>query len=137
MNPEPKIFRPSEIAAVDRGGGVTTIPMLTRKTGATSFINGVTIFPAGGSVPLHKHNCDESVLVLEGAGVAEIAGEEHPVASGDVTYIPEGVHHRFRNISASQEMRILWTYASLDADRTIIATGETRRIDDEHAATAR
>jgi hypothetical protein len=33
-------------------------------------------------------------------------------------------------------MRILWTYASVDADRTIIATGETRRIDDEHSAPA-
>lgn len=131
---EPKIFRPSEIPAVDRGGGVKTIPLLTRKTGATSFINGLTIFPANGSVPLHKHNCDESVLVLEGSGIAEIAGAEHRVGQGDVTFIPEGVHHRFRNISESQEMRILWTYASIDADRTIIATGETRRIDDEHSA---
>src|SRR5579885_711310 len=93
------IFRPSEIPAVARGGGVETIPLLTAKTGATSFINGVTIFPAGGSVPLHKHNCDESVLVLEGNAIAEIAGSEHPVAAGDLTAIPEGVHHRFRNVS--------------------------------------
>ena len=133
---EARIFRPFEIPAVSRGGGVKTIPLLTRKTGARSFINGVTIFPPGGSVPLHKHNCDESVLVLEGNAVAEIAGKEHAVASGDVTAIPEGVHHRFRNVSDSEEMRILWTYASVDADRTIIATGETRRIDDEHSVPA-
>ncbi|HEV2594383.1 MAG TPA: cupin domain-containing protein [Sphingomicrobium sp.] len=132
--PEPKVFRPSEIPAVSRGGGVKTIPLLTRKTGARSFINGMTIFPPRGSVPLHKHNCDESILVLEGNAVAEIAGEEHCVTSGDVTVIPEGVHHRFRNVSDSEEMKILWTYASVDADRTIIATGETRRIDDEHSA---
>jgi len=133
---EPKIFRPSEIPAVARGEGVKTIPLLVRKTGATSFINGVTIFPPSGSVPLHKHNCDESVLVLAGDAVAEIAGEEHQVAEGDVTFIPEGVHHRFRNRSEAEEMKILWTYASVDADRTIIATGETRRIDDEHSAPA-
>lgn len=133
---EPKIFHPSEIPAVDRGAGVKTIPLLTKKTGATSFINGLTIFPANGSVPLHKHNCDESVLVLEGFAIAEIAGAEHQVAQGDVTFIPEGVHHRFRNMSQTEEMRILWTYASIDADRTIIATGETHRIDDEHSAAA-
>lgn len=131
--PEPQIFRPSEIPAVSRGGGVKTIPFLTRKTGARSFINGVTIFPPGGSVPLHKHNCDESVLVLEGSAVAEIAGTEHSVGAGEMTAIPEGVHHRFRNVSDTHEMKILWTYASVDADRTIIATGETRRIDDEHS----
>lgn len=134
--PEPKIFRPSEIPAVSRGGGVKTIPLLTRKTGARSFINGVTIFPPAGSVPLHKHNCDESVLVLEGSAVVEIAGEEHDVGPGDVTAIPEGVHHRFRNLSETEEMKILWTYASVDADRTIIATGETRPIDDEHSVPA-
>lgn len=131
-----KIFRPSEMPAVARGGGVKTIPLLTAKTGATSFINGITIFPAGGAVPLHKHNCDESVLILEGDAVAEIAGMEHHVTKGNVTFIPEGVHHRFRNMSKVDEMKILWTYASVDADRTIIATGETRRIDDEHSTPA-
>lgn len=130
---DPRIFRPAEIPAVARGGGVKTIPLLTKKTGATSFINGVTIFPPEGSVPLHKHNCDECVLVLKGSAIAEIAGEEHGVGEGDVSYIPQGVHHRFRNISPTEDMKILWTYASLDADRTIIATGETRRIDDEHS----
>jgi putative monooxygenase len=127
-----RIFHPADMPAFERGGGVKTIPLLTRGTGATSFINGITIFPPGASVPLHKHNCDESVLLLEGQAVAEIANQEHAVAVGDVTFIPQGVHHRFRNASDRSEMRILWTYASLDADRTIIATGETRRIDDEH-----
>jgi putative monooxygenase len=130
---EPKIFRPSDIPPVDRGGGVKTIPLLIRNTGATSFINGLTIFPGGGSVPLHKHNCDESVLIVRGHAVAEIGGEQHEVSEGDVSFIPEGIHHRFRNASLTEELRILWTYASLEADRTIIATGETRRIDDEHS----
>ena len=132
----PRIFHPSEIPAVARGGGVKTIPLLTRKTGAKSFINGVTIFPPNGAVPLHKHNCDESVLLLKGNAMAQIAGEEHEVFEGDVTFIPEGVHHCFRNISRTEDMKILWIYASVDADRTIIATGETRRIDDEHSSPA-
>ena len=134
--PNPRMFRPSDIPAVDRGGGVRTIPLLVRNTGAREFINGLTVFPPGGSVPLHKHNCDETVLVLKGNAIAEIAGEEHQVVQGDMTYVPEGVHHRFKNASQTDEMKILWTYASVDADRTIIATGETRRIDDEHSSLA-
>lgn len=133
---QPKIFRPSQIQAVARGGGVRTIPLLTRTTGARRFINGITIFPPNGSVPLHKHNCDESVFLVEGEAIAEIAGKDYAIARGEVTFIPEGVHHRFRNISQTNEMKILWTYASIDADRTIIATGETRRIDDEHGPAA-
>ena len=30
------------------------------------------------------------------------------------------------------ELHIFWTYASVDADRTIVAAGVTTRIDDEH-----
>jgi hypothetical protein len=33
-------------------------------------------------------------------------------------------------------MRIFWTYASISATRTLVATGETRSIDDEQAARA-
>ena len=133
---DPKIFRPSDLPAFARGGGVKTIPLLTKKTGARHFINGITIFPPGGSVPLHKHNCDESVVVLKGSAIAQIAGDENALVEGDVTAIPEGVHHYFRNASQTEEMKILWIYASIDADRTIIATGEVRRIDEEHSSKA-
>src|SRR2546423_11278368 len=128
---EPKILRPSELPAIARDGGISTIPLVTRRTGSTDLMNGITVFPPGGSIALHKHNCDESVLVLEGSAIAELAGEEYAVFAGDVSFVPEGVHHRFRNASNEQVMRIFWTYSSVDADRTIIATGVTRRIDEE------
>ena len=128
-----KVLRPAELPALDRGGGVSTIPLVTAATGSTGFLNGFTTFPPGGSVPLHKHNCDESVLLIDGRAIAEIAGRSYTIEPGDVTFIPEGVHHRFRNASATEAMKIFWTYASLDADRTIIATGVTQRIADEHS----
>lgn len=132
--PRPIILHPSDIPARERGGGVTTIPLVTRHTGATRFINGFTLFAPGAAVQLHYHNCDESVLLLEGAAVAEIDGAEYAVRPGDVSFIPTGIHHRFRNASGTEAMKIMWTYASIDADRTIVATGENRKIDDEHEA---
>lgn len=128
------VLRPSEIPARVRGGGAKTIPLVTRHTGSTSFINGMTIFEPGAAIPLHFHNCEESVLLLEGNAIAEIDGAEHPVSAGDVTFIPAGVPHRFRNTSADNGMTILWTYASIDATRTLVGTGDTRPIDDEHKA---
>jgi mannose-6-phosphate isomerase-like protein (cupin superfamily) len=64
--------------------------------------------------------------------VAEIAGVEHPLGPTDTTWIPAGVHHRFRNASATARMRIYFTYASVHANRTVVATGVTTRIDEEH-----
>ena len=131
---QPAVLRLSEIPARQRGGGAKTIPLVTRKTGSTSFINGITVFDPGAAIPLHKHNCEESVLLLEGEAVAEIDGVEYPIRPGDVTFIPANIPHRFRNVSDSGVMKILWIYASLDATRTLIETGDTRSIDDEHEA---
>jgi quercetin dioxygenase-like cupin family protein len=131
---QPVVLRPSEIAPRQRGGGAKTIPLVSRRTGSTSFINGITIFEPGAAIPLHKHNCEESVMLLEGRAIAEIGGVEYPISPGDVTFIPADIPHRFRNVSATEGMRILWTYASVDATRTMIETGDTRTIDDEHKA---
>lgn len=36
------------------------------RAGATGFINGITIFDPNAAIPMHTHNCEESVLLLEG-----------------------------------------------------------------------
>lgn len=131
---KPVVLRPSDIPARQRGGGAKTIPLVTRATGSTSFINGITIFEPGAAIPLHFHNCEESVLLLEGHAMAEIDGVEFEVKPGDVSFIPANIPHRFRNMSETEGMKILWTYASVDATRTLVETGDTRSIDDEHKA---
>lgn len=129
----PVILRPSQQPVVQRGGGVTTIPLVSRACGSTGLINGITIFPPGGSIALHWHNCEESVMVLAGRATVEIDGALHAMQAGDTTWVPAGVPHRFLNASETEEMRILWTYARVDATRTSAATGETRSIDAEQA----
>ncbi|GAB1364601.1 cupin domain-containing protein [Rhodobacter sp.] len=129
----PVILRPSGQPVVQRGGGVSTIPLVSRACGSTGLINGITIFPPGGSIALHWHNCEESVMVLAGRATVEIDGARHEMQAGDITWVPADVPHRFINASASEEMRILWTYATVDATRTNAATGETRSIDAEQA----
>ena len=111
--------------------------MVTRRHGATAFINGITIFDPGAAVSLHCHNCDESVMILEGHAIVEIDGREFEVGPQETTFLPANIPHRFRNASSTQGMRIFWTYASIDANRTIVATGDTRRIDAEHGTGTR
>jgi quercetin dioxygenase-like cupin family protein len=125
------VLRPSEITPHERGGGARTIPLVTRKTGSTSMLNDITEFKPNAAIPLHTHNCEESVMVLEGCAIAELDGVAHRLGAGDTTFVPTGVPHRFINASDTQRMRIFWTYASVDATRTLVATGETRSIDSE------
>ena len=126
------VLRSAEITPRQRGGGAATIPLVSQLVGAKDFLNGITMFSPGAAIAEHIHNCDESVLVIRGSGVAHIDGVEYPVAAGDNSFIPAGIRHFFHNISETEEMHIFWTYASIDATRTVLATGVTTRIDEEH-----
>jgi len=126
------VLRPAELTAFSRGGGASTVPLVTRARGAQVFLSGQTLFDGGASIPLHVHNCPESVVIIEGDAVVEIDGQEHELTRFDTTYVDAGVPHRFRNASATAPMRILWIYASVDATRTIVETGVTTRVDAEH-----
>jgi quercetin dioxygenase-like cupin family protein len=115
----------------DRGNGARTIPLVNRGCGSTSMINGITAFDPGAKIGVHFHNCEESVMILEGEAIAEIDGKRHALKAGDTTWIPANVPHRFLNESDGP-MRIFWTYATVDATRTMVATGIEQSIDDEH-----
>jgi quercetin dioxygenase-like cupin family protein len=125
------ILDPQGLPSKNRGGGIRTVPLVTSRTGSTAMLNGVTTLDPGAAVPLHIHNCEESVLVLSGTGRVHIDGVETDVKPGLTTWIPTGVPHFFRNTSSTESMSIFWTYASIDANRTIVATGVTTRIDEE------
>jgi len=131
---QPAILRPKDLKTHDRGGGARTTPLVSRRCGSTSMINGITAFEGGASIALHRHNCEESVMVLDGMAIAEIGGVRHQLGPNDTTWIPANVPHRFMNASQSEPMRIFWTYASIEATRTLIETGEERPVDAEHTA---
>lgn len=131
--PRPVVLRPSALPTRERGGGASTTPLVGPPIGASAFINGITSFAPGSAIPFHSHNCEESVMLLEGEAVLEIDGRHIPLQPLDTTWIPPNVPHRFRNSSDSQPMRIFWIYGRLDATRTITETGQTNFVSAEHS----
>lgn len=132
-SPHAAVIRPTDQPVADRGGGNRTIPLVMPGVGATQLINGITVIAPGSAIGEHFHDCEESVIILEGEGTAVIDGAEHPVGPGDTSWIPPGMPHYFRNASTADPLRIFWTYASVTATRTLVATGETRPVAAEHA----
>ena len=127
------MLRAGDLPSVDRVGGASTTRLVSRACGAKTILNGFTSIPPGVMIPMHYHNCEESVLVVDGEAVAEIDGEETQLRVGDVTWIPAELPHRFRNPSPDTTLRIFWTYATADATRTLLESGETHTIDAEHS----
>lgn len=92
------LMRPGQIEPFDRGNGVVTIPYVGKWNCETNRVTtGQTQFQVGTALPLHSHNVEESVLVLEGDAVAEIGDEQFDLVAGDATWVPAGVTHRFYN----------------------------------------
>jgi len=131
---QPTVLKPDQIKSHDRGGGARTTPLVTPALGAQSFINGITEFLPGTAIPFHSHNCEESVMLLSGNAIMDVAGQDsHVLKPLDTTWIPPNVSHRFRNMSTTEPMKILWIYASPNATRTLTETGETRMVSVEHS----
>jgi quercetin dioxygenase-like cupin family protein len=127
------VLDPDTLPSHERGGGARTISLISPKVGTTSFITGYTSFGGGVEIPFHSHNVQESVVLMEGHAILDIDGLEYQLKPHDVTFIPPNVSHRFRNLSKTESMKILWIYAQPDATRTLSETGETRRVAAEHS----
>ena len=118
------IFLVDKIKPIERGGGVLTTPLTTHFSAPDAkFTTGMSVYPVGKGAPLHVHNCDEQVTLLEGIGEVEIEGHVTPLKQYDSTYIPGNKVHAFRN-TGSVPMRILWIYASMQVTRTFEGSNE-------------
>ena len=127
------ILRSSDIQSFSRGNGIYTKQMTTPSCGANALLNGFTDIPPGAAIPLHYHNCEESVLIISGTAQVEIDGAFFTAESGDVTWLPADVPHRFINRSDTEILRIFWTYTSTAATRTLVENGQTAPILAEHS----
>ena len=96
--------------------------LVTHETGAQNLSTGVTRFEPGAKIPLHYHNVEEQVTIIEGEAVAIIDGERHTLKAYDTTYVPAGTPHHFMNES-NGPMAILYIYPSPYVERHFPETG--------------
>jgi mannose-6-phosphate isomerase-like protein (cupin superfamily) len=120
------IIKAASVERLGRGGGVETIPLITRHTAAEhiTITSGISTYPAGTGAPLHSHNCVEHVTLLSGVGECVIDGVTTPLERFDTTYVEAGIPHLFRN-TGDEPMTILWIYDTDYVTRTFVETGRT------------
>src|ERR1700761_2787678 len=114
------VIKVENVARLGRGGGVVTIPLITRQSAEEENLitTGISTYPVGTGAPYHSHNCDEHVTLLEGLAEVEIEGAgTHLLVPDDTTYVKAGVFHRFTNVSDTAGMKNLWGYSSAPGAR--------------------
>ncbi len=83
---------------------VTMRLMVGREDGAPHFAMRCFDVEPGGCTPLHQHNYEHEILIMEGEGkVAQDTGdgevEFQPIKAGDVLFVRANELHQFRNDS--------------------------------------
>jgi quercetin dioxygenase-like cupin family protein len=96
--------------------------LFARRLGSRGVCGGYGLFEPGASLPCHYHGYDESITIVTGTAVCQVAGREYQVSNCDTACIPLGRPHRFLNRSDAP-MAMIWVYAGDEPDRTIVEPG--------------
>ena len=70
---------------------------------------GVYVLVAPEADKQQPHADDEVYVVLEGSGVLEVEGVEHPIGEGESIFVAAGADHRF---TAYEQLSLLVVFAT-------------------------
>jgi len=71
--------------------------LISDKDKAPNFVMRLFEVDPGGYSPLHTHNWEHEVFILEGEGVATDGENETQIISGTVVYVAPDEKHQFKN----------------------------------------
>ena len=80
---------------------------------------GYGLFYAGGRLPAHVHDFDESICIVEGTATCVVEGRRYTMSDCSTALQPRGRVHFFINDSA-QPMSMLWVYAGPVPERIVV-----------------
>ncbi len=87
----------SEIPSEEGIKDVTVRWLISKNDGAAHFAMRLFEVQPNGYTPLHQHDWEHEVFILEGSGITRNKEKEQSLHTGDVIYIPSMEWHQFIN----------------------------------------
>lgn len=71
--------------------------LISKEDNAPNFALRMFELEPGGHTPLHSHEWEHEVFVLQGSGKLVLKDENKPFQQWDVMYVDPNIEHRFKN----------------------------------------
>jgi putative monooxygenase len=113
------IMRFSKSEKYELAAGTQFCDLFAGRYGSVGICGGYGRFQPGTSLPCHIHEYDESITIVEGEALCEVAGQRYRLSGYDTAFVPQGKPHRFLNESHSP-MAMIWVYAGSEPSRSIV-----------------
>ena len=105
-----KVIHADDVApqpVTEEGACGTTIRwLITKEDGAPHFAMRLFELQPGGATPLHTHEWEHEVFVLQGEGSVWREEGKVPIRAGSVVFVPPGEKHCFEN-TGTETLRFL------------------------------
>jgi quercetin dioxygenase-like cupin family protein len=88
---------PARDVITEGAAGVTIRWLISKNDGAPRFQMRLFEVAPAGHTPLHTHEWEHEVFILEGEGILTFEGDENRFSAGHFVFVPEGSEHSFRN----------------------------------------
>ncbi len=116
------IARQDVIEIYELNEGARFRDLFASRYGSRGICGGYAEFDPGSSLPCHVHEYDESITIVKGTAICEVAGKRYTLSGNDTAIVPKGRPHRFLNESR-EIMAMVWVYAGDEPERTLKQPG--------------
>ncbi|MFW9921522.1 MAG: cupin domain-containing protein [Candidatus Thorarchaeota archaeon] len=106
--------RPEEEVNLAGATKTTVRWLIGKRTGARTYAMRMFTIRPGGKIPLHSHEEEHEIFVIQGRAKVLGAPEETYATKDDVTFIPSNIEHGYDNTEGKENFRFICVIPLLD-----------------------
>jgi len=116
--------------------GMSVVFFANGELGANGFSTGLARFKPSVELPCHRHECGESITILQGQCEIAVEGRTYRLAPYDSLHVPAGLAHGMKGLEPSRDLLAHVAFSSATVTRELVTTPfEERDLRDAVAST--
>jgi quercetin dioxygenase-like cupin family protein len=122
-----RVTHAASVTALELVEGVSVVFFANGELGANGFSTGLARFKPGAQLPCHRHECGESITVLQGRCEIAVEGRTYRLAPYDSIHVLAGLAHEMKSLERSTDLLAQVAFSSATVTRELVTTQFTPR----------